>query len=76
MFNISQIGDTGKEHQIQLMKDIYSGAKVTYIWLGEASDNGNLAIDFISNIRASISKNYIPEVPAWKALELLFWRYI
>jgi hypothetical protein len=69
---INQTDAEEKKHQIQLMSDIYSKAEVTYIWLGEATNNSDLAMDFLSNIKDEDFKNYNPEDPAWEALRLLF----
>lgn len=41
-----------RNHQVALMKRIYSRADEVYVWLGPASDNSELAMDFLAH-RAS-----------------------
>lgn len=71
---INQIDAAEKERQVQMMKDIFSKAEVTYIWLGEATDGSDLAMDLISNIKREDFEEYAPEDPTWEALKLLFQR--
>ncbi|KAH7364781.1 heterokaryon incompatibility protein-domain-containing protein [Rhexocercosporidium sp. MPI-PUGE-AT-0058] len=44
---INQNNDEEKMHQVQLMKEIYSGAKETCLWLGEAADGSDVAMDIV-----------------------------
>jgi len=37
-----------RNHQITLMRDIYEGAQLTIVWLGEAADDSGLAIQLIN----------------------------
>jgi hypothetical protein len=36
-----------RNHQVNLMKDIYVGAEEVYVWLGNKSDNSGIAMDYI-----------------------------
>ncbi|KAH6703978.1 heterokaryon incompatibility protein-domain-containing protein [Leptodontidium sp. MPI-SDFR-AT-0119] len=47
---IDQNNHEEKMHQVQLMKDIYSGAKETCLWLGQAADGSDLAMDIVGSI--------------------------
>ena len=43
---INQADDKEKIHQISLMAELYSRAQTVLIWLGEASDQSDLAMEF------------------------------
>ncbi|KAG4430208.1 hypothetical protein IFR05_014310 [Cadophora sp. M221] len=47
---IDQNNNEEKMHQVQLMKEIYSGAKETCLWLGEAADGSDLAMDIVGSM--------------------------
>lgn len=47
---INQEDNAEKSIQVGLMKDIYSYAAKTCIWLGEEADNSDLAMDIIKNL--------------------------
>lgn len=47
---INQDDDDEKNAQVSLMADIYSKAQSVCVWLGEASLDSNLALNFISRI--------------------------
>lgn len=47
---ISQSNNDENFHQIQLMKEIYRGAKDTCLWLGEAADDSDLAMDIVGSL--------------------------
>lgn len=45
---IDQSNDKEKGQQIPLMRNIYTSARVTYFWLGEAGKDTDKAMDFLS----------------------------
>lgn len=47
---INQDDDDEKNAQVSLMADVYSKAQSVCVWLGEASPDSNLALNFISRI--------------------------
>jgi hypothetical protein len=47
---INQHDDEEKGRQVQLMRDIYRGAKQTILWLGVEADGSDIAMDIISNL--------------------------
>ncbi|KAI3393822.1 hypothetical protein diail_3598 [Diaporthe ilicicola] len=49
---INQADAAEKSHQITLMKDVYSRAKSTCVWLGPAADNSDLAMKTIGQLYA------------------------
>lgn len=65
---------TEKEHQIRLTEKIYSSAEQTFIWLGDAADYSDLAMDLVSTILDTDFENYNAEDLAWQALYELFQR--
>ena len=46
---INQLDDREKESQIPLMSDIYSSAAVVYIWLGESTEDTEVAMQYLSS---------------------------
>lgn len=44
---IDQANNKEKEHQIPLMKDIYSQAATVYVWLGEGNDYSDRVINYL-----------------------------
>lgn len=53
---IDQSNVNERNHQVSLMKQIYSMASNVYIWLGRESENSRLAMDFLANEGANPSK--------------------
>jgi hypothetical protein len=47
---INQSDVNGKNHQVKLMQTIYSKAFAVFVWLGDAADDSDKAIEFISSI--------------------------
>lgn len=55
-----------RNHQVGLMKQIYSMASSVYIWLGRESDNSRLAMDFLANEGAKPLKQQLDDYrPIW-----------
>ncbi|KAG6362939.1 hypothetical protein INS49_008034 [Diaporthe citri] len=50
---INQTDVEEKSHQITLMRDVYSGAEATCLWLGPAADNSDLAMATIGELFAA-----------------------
>lgn len=50
---INQADVEEKSHQITLMKDVYSGAEKTCVWLGPAADDSGLAMATIGELYAA-----------------------
>lgn len=44
---INQLDDTEKSLQVPLMKDIFETASITYVWLGEKSEDSDTAMVFL-----------------------------
>jgi hypothetical protein len=38
-----------RNHQVNLMKEIYTQASEVYVWLGDKSENSDIAMDYIAN---------------------------
>lgn len=87
-FCINQRDMKERESQIQLMKDVYSQAEKTFVYLGEPKEPGNLAIQLCERI-IEMAKKFKPaepielsnlqafdlpaiQSPEWKALYDLF----
>lgn len=51
---INQAGFDERASQVKLMGSIYSMAKRVVIWLGPASEDSGLAIDFIQELKAKL----------------------
>lgn len=59
-----------RNHQVGLMKQIYSMASRVYIWLGRESENSRLAMDFLANEGAKPLKRQVDDYrPIWSAQE-------
>lgn len=75
---INQNDNEEKEHQVTLMRKIYTQAKTTFVWLGPAADDSEKAINFIAstdNIKVADPKLRIEDIsPPWDALQALFAR--
>lgn len=69
-----------RNHQVGLMKQIYSMASSVYIWLGCESENSRLAMDFLANESTKPLKQQVDDFrPIWgrqegKAIRDLFQR--
>lgn len=76
---INQADVEEKSHQITLMKDVYSGAEATCIWLGPAADDSDLAMATIGELYAArtyvLSEDALPEahLEAINALQRRDW---
>lgn len=46
---IDQSSISERNHQVNMMRDIYAGAELTVVWLGQATDSSDLAIRYIAN---------------------------
>lgn len=63
---IDQSNVNERNHQVGLMKQIYSMATNVYIWLGRESDNSRLAMDFLANEGARPLKRQVDDYrPIW-----------
>lgn len=75
---INQGNDQEKEHQVGLMHRIYAQAETTYVWLGDAADGSDKAIDFIAgcaNLNVMDPMFQIHHIaPPSSALQALFAR--
>ncbi|PPQ91384.1 hypothetical protein CVT25_004151 [Psilocybe cyanescens] len=75
---INQGDNEEKEHQVNLMRKIYTQAKTTFVWLGPAADESEKAIDFIArtdSIKVTDPTFKIEDLsPPWTALQALFAR--
>lgn len=59
-----------RNHQVGLMKQIYSMASRVYIWLGRESENSRLAMDFLANEGAKPLKRQVDDYrPIWSTQE-------
>lgn len=59
-----------RNHQVGLMKQIYSMASRVYIWLGRESENSRLAMDFLANEGAKPLKRQVDDSrPIWSTQE-------
>ncbi|KAL2277951.1 hypothetical protein FJTKL_15079 [Diaporthe vaccinii] len=55
-----------RNHQVGLMKQIYSMASNVYIWLGRESENSRLAMDFLANESTKPLKQQVDDFrPIW-----------
>lgn len=75
---INQVNHEERNHQVQMMSRIYSGAKQVCVWLGEDTDDSTTAISFIREIMeldnfdaASASKEAVSK---WHSLLILMQR--
>ncbi|KAL4732800.1 heterokaryon incompatibility protein-domain-containing protein [Aspergillus similis] len=46
---IDQSSISERNHQVNMMRDIYAGANLTVVWLGQATNSSDLAIRYIAN---------------------------
>ncbi|KAL1864021.1 hypothetical protein Daus18300_007986 [Diaporthe australafricana] len=58
---IDQSNVSERNHQVSLMKQIYSMASNVYIWLGTESENSRLAMDFLANEGARPLKRQVDD---------------
>lgn len=47
---INQANIKGKEHQIPLMAEIYPGARLVYVWLGDGNALSDRAMDYFKKM--------------------------
>lgn len=75
---INQANHEERNHQVQMMARIYSGAKQACIWLGEDTDDSTTAIRFINEIMKLENFDAISEkkenASKWQSLLLLMQR--
>ncbi|KAL2272349.1 hypothetical protein FJTKL_06792 [Diaporthe vaccinii] len=75
---INQANHEERNHQVQMMARIYSGAKQACIWLGEDTDDSTTAIRFINEIMKLENFDAISEKKEnsfkWQSLLLLMQR--
>lgn len=75
---INQENHEERNHQVQMMSLIYSGAKQACIWLGEDTDDSTTAIGFINEIMRLENFDTISEkrenASKWQSLLLLMQR--
>ncbi|KAI3400801.1 hypothetical protein diail_2010 [Diaporthe ilicicola] len=63
---IDQNNVNERNHQVGLMKQIYSMASNVYIWLGPESENSRLAMDFLANEGTKPLKRQVDDYrPIW-----------
>jgi hypothetical protein len=53
---INEESNDEKNHQIRLMSQIYENASLVHIWLGSATDDSDLAIDYIEWKRSTLTR--------------------
>ena len=66
-----------KNHQVGRMAEIYRRASCVVIWLGEASNNSEVAMDFITNISTKDIDSFCSDpknFKIWEALDALLKR--
>lgn len=67
---IDQSNVNERNHQVGLMKQIYSTASNVYIWLGRESENSRLAMEFLANEGAKPLDRQVDDYrPIWNAQE-------
>lgn len=67
---IDQSNVNERNHQVGLMKQIYSMASNVYIWLGCESENSRVAMDFLANEGAKPLDRQVDDYrPIWNAQE-------
>jgi hypothetical protein len=62
---IDQSNVNERNHQVNLMKDIYVGAEEVYVWLGSKSDNSGIAMEYIGSKAARSLK---PKGPGYQRI--------
>lgn len=75
--SINQINEEEKSHQVREMTSIYESASRVLIWLGEAEDDSDLAMDLVENIGATGLDHFKADEDnprPWEALSQLFYR--
>ena len=68
---INQTNKEEKEHQIPLMAEIYAKATRVLVWLGEAEDNGDRALEVIRHVGGKSAKFLSLELPHQAILQVL-----
>ena len=74
---INQIDEEEKSHQVREMTSIYQSASRVLIWLGEAKDDSDLAMDLVEDIHATGLDQFQADEDnpkPWEALVDLFYR--
>jgi hypothetical protein len=80
---INQEDIVERNHQVQLMRDIYRSAELVVAWLGEEKDESDLAMDMIENWAKYLTvpiEEVLEKMPnafdnkAWEAVQCLFKR--
>jgi hypothetical protein len=80
---INQEDIAERNHQVQLMRDIYRSAELVVAWLGEEKDESDLAMDSIENWAKYLTvpiEEVLEKMPnafdnkAWEAVQCLFKR--
>lgn len=75
---IDQDNHEERDHQVQMMARLYTGAKQACIWLGEDNDDSTQAIQFIREIMRLEDFDFILEnkenAPRWQTLLILMQR--
>jgi hypothetical protein len=81
---INQIDIRERNHQVQLMRQIYSNAKMVWVWLGEADNDSDTAMRYIkrrepfdhSNANFSKLLNVQKSVAVLRLCERTYWTRI
>ncbi|PMD47176.1 HET-domain-containing protein [Hyaloscypha variabilis F] len=73
---INQQDSAEKSVQVGMMGNIYAKATEVWIWLGQAADNSDFAMDYIRDIKSLDFEdpNYSPPLGTWKAIKMLWGR--
>ncbi|KAF9494027.1 hypothetical protein BDN71DRAFT_1020537 [Pleurotus eryngii] len=75
---INQLDPIEKADQVARMKDIYSQAHTTCVWLGPSEDDSNTAMDFVRHshkLDIDDPKLQLSDInPPWRAMQALFAR--
>lgn len=74
---INQIDDAEKSHQVHQMRLIYQLASRVIIWLGNALDDSDVAMDLLADIHRIGPENYkasLESARSWDALHRLYRR--
>lgn len=75
--SINQIDHEEKSLQVQQMKSIFQLATAVVIWLGEESDDSNLAMDLIADIHKVGADNFktsLEDARSWESLRKFYRR--
>jgi hypothetical protein len=63
VLSINQKDVLEQNHQVQMMRQIYSRAQSVWVWLGEADEttNSNMAMQFLATREALDETNFHPK---------------